>query len=269
MKRPRPPKNRRVGAVLTLYVFSRFSSPRWRLRGVIIFAYIGAKGLVFTKNGEKQPKDKREITSSMTHPAGALLAAVGLAKLAYDAWSRGEGIGAVVSVAVFGASMVLLYCTSSLYHWCCAVHARAAAFMQRLDHMAIFLLIAGTYTPVCVLRLGPPAGYVMLALVWGVAAAGFLVKIFWMEAPVWLSCAIYIAMGWLAAFFIVPLWRAMSAAEMAWLVAGGLLYTAGAVIFALERPRLKFRWFGPHELFHLFVMGGSLCHYITIAGCVA
>ena len=141
--------------------------------------------------------------------------------------------------------------------------------MQRLDHMAIFLLIAGTYTPVCVLRLGPPAGYVMLALVWGVAAAGFLVKIFWMDAPVWLSCAIYIVMGWLAAFFIVPLWRAMSAAEMAWLVAGGLLYTAGAVIFALERPRLKFRWFGPHELFHLFVMGGSLCHYITIAGCVA
>ena len=237
--------------------------------GVIIFAYIGAKGLVFTKNGERQPKDKREITSSMTHLAGALLAAAGLAKLAYDAWSREEGTGALVSVAVFGASMVLLYCTSSLYHWCCAVHARAAAFMQRLDHMAIFLLIAGTYTPVCVLRLGPPAGYVMLALVWGVAAAGFLVKIFWMDAPVWLSCAIYIVMGWLAAFFIVPLWRAMSAAEMAWLVAGGLLYTAGAVVFALERPRLKFRWFGPHELFHLFVMGGSLCHYITIAGCVA
>ena len=205
----------------------------------------------------------------MTHLAGALLAAVGLAKLAYDAWSRGEGIGAIVSVAVFGASMVLLYCMSSLYHWCCAVHARAAAFMQPLDHMAIFLLIAATYSPVCVLRLGPPAGYVMLALVWGVAAAGFLVKIFWMDAPVWLSCAVYIAMGWLAAFFIVPLWRAMSAAEMAWLVAGGLLYTAGAVIFALERPRMKFRWFGPHELFHLFVMGGSLCHYITIAGCVA
>ena len=167
----------------------------------------------------------------MTHLAGALLAAAGLAKLACDAWSREEGAGAVASVVVFGASMVLLYCTSSLYHWCCAVHARAAAFMQRLD--------------------------------------GFLVKIFWMDAPVWLSCAIYIAMGWLAAFFIVPLWRAMSAAEMAWLVAGGLLYTAGAVIFALERPRLKFRWFGPHELFHLFVMGGSLCHYITISGCVA
>ena len=153
-----------------------------------------------TKNVKKLPKDKREITSSMTHLAGAMLAAAGLAKLACDAWSREEGAGAVASVVVFGASMVLLYCTSSLYHWCCAVHARAAAFMQRLDHMAIFLLIAGTYTPVCVLRLGWPAGYVMLALVWGVAAAGFLVKIFWMDAPVWLSCAIYIAMGWLAAF---------------------------------------------------------------------
>ena len=269
MKRPRSPKNRRNGAVLTFCVFFAFFLDAPPPRGVIIFSYIAAKGLVLTKNVKKLPKDKREITSSMTHLAGALLAAAGLAKLAYDAWSREEGAGAVASVVVFGASMVLLYCTSSLYHWCCAVHARAAAFMQRLDHMAIFLLIAGTYTPVCVLRLGWPAGYVMLALVWGVAAAGFLVKIFWMDAPVWLSCAIYIAMGWLAALFIVPLWRAMSAAEMAWLVAGGLLYTAGAVIFALERPRLKFRWFGPHELFHLFVMGGSLCHYITISGCVA
>ena len=91
-----------------------------------------------------------------------------------------------------------------------------------------------------------------------------------MDAPVWLSCAIYIAMGWLAALFIVPLWRAMSArGDGVACRGGGLLYTAGAVIFALERPRLKFRWFGPHELFHLFVMGGSLCHYITISGCVA
>lgn len=205
----------------------------------------------------------------MTHLAGALLAAAGLAKMTYDAWNRGEGLSAVVSVIVFGASMVLLYCTSSVYHWCCAIHARAAVFMQRLDHMAIFVLIAGTYTPVCVIRLGWPVGCIMLALVWGVAAAGFFLKIFWMDAPVWLSCTIYIAMGWTAAFFIVPLWRALSLAELAWLAAGGLLYTVGAVIFALERPRLKFRWFGSHELFHLFVMGGSFCHYITISGCLA
>ena len=137
--------------------------------------------------------------------------------------------------------------------------------MQRLDHIAIFLLIAGTYTPVCVITLGYPLGYIMLSLVWGVAAAGLLMKIFWMDAPVWLSCSLYVAMGWIAAFFIVPLVHALTPGALVWLVAGGLLYTAGAVIFGLERPRLSFSWFGPHELFHLFVMGGSLCHYITVS----
>lgn len=209
-------------------------------------------------------KDKREITSSLTHLEGALFALAGTIKLAYDAFGE-EGAAAFVSVLVFGISMVVLYSTSSIYHWCCAVQARAAKFMQRLDHIAIFLLIAGTYTPICVITLGYPLGYIMLSLVWGVAAAGLLMKIFWMEAPVWLSCSLYVAMGWIAAFFIVPLVHALTPGALVWLVAGGLLYTAGAVIFGLERPRLSFSWFGPHELFHLFVMGGSLCHYITVS----
>lgn len=209
-------------------------------------------------------KDKREITSSLTHLAGAIFALAGTIKLAYDAFGE-ECAAAFVSVLVFGISMVVLYLTSSIYHWCCAVQARAAKFMQRLDHIAIFLLIAGTYTPVCVITLGYPLGYIMLSLVWGVAAAGLLMKIFWMEAPVWLSCSLYVAMGWIAAFFIVPLVHALTPGALVWLVAGGLLYTAGAVIFGLERPRLSFSWFGPHELFHLFVMGGSLCHYITVS----
>ena len=102
-------------------------------------------------------KDKREVTSSLTHLAGALLALAGTIKLAYDAFGE-KSAGAFASVLVFGVSMVLLYSTSSLYHWCCAVRARAAAFMQRLDHMAIFLLIAGTYTPICVIMLGYPVG---------------------------------------------------------------------------------------------------------------
>ena len=181
-------------------------------------------------------KDKREVTSSLTHLAGALLALAGTIKLAYDAFGE-KSAGAFASVLVFGVSMVLLYSTSSLYHWCCAVRARAAAFMQRLDHMAIFLLIAGTYTPICVIMLGYPVGYIMLALVWGVALAGLLMKIFWMGAPVWLSCSVYVAMGWIAAFFIVPLVRALPLSATLWLIAGGALYTAGAIIFGLERPR--------------------------------
>ena len=213
-------------------------------------------------------KDKREVTSSLTHLAGALLALAGTIKLAYDAFGE-KSAGAFASVLVFGVSMVLLYSTSSLYHWCCAVRARAAAFMQRLDHMAIFLLIAGTYTPICVIMLGYPVGYIMLALVWGVALAGLLMKIFWMGGPVWLSCSVYVAMGWIAAFFIVPLVRALPLSATLWLIAGGALYTAGAIIFGLERPRFKLSWFGSHELFHLFVIGGSVCHYITVARCLA
>lgn len=212
-------------------------------------------------------KDKREVTSSVTHLAGAVLAAAGTLHLSVNAFACGAA--AFASVLIFGVSMVMLYLASSIYHWSCAVRAQAAGMLQRLDHMAIFMLIAGTYTPICVIMLGYPIGYIMLALVWSVAALGFVMKIFWMHAPVWLSCSLYVAMGWIAAFFIVPIMHALSWGSLAWLAAGGLLYTAGAVIFGLERPRLNFSWFGPHELFHLFVMGGSVCHFITIWNCVA
>ena len=212
-------------------------------------------------------KDPREITSSLTHFFGAVTALAGTVKMVRVSLIRG-GTAALVSVLVFGASMTLLYSTSSIYHWCCAVKARAEMLMQRLDHMAIFLLIAGTYTPICIVALGRPLGYIMLALVWGAAAAGLFMKIFWMNAPVWLSCAVYITLGWLALFFAVPLARALTIPEMVWLTAGGVLYTAGALVFGFERPRLKLSWFGPHELFHLFVIGGSVCHYITITLCL-
>lgn len=212
-------------------------------------------------------KDKREITSSLTHLAGALLACAGTIKLSVSAFTA-DGAAALASVLVFGISMVLLYSASSVYHWSCAIQAKAAGILQRLDHMAIFMLIAGTYTPICVMMLGWPVGYVMLALVWSAALLGLIMKVFWMHAPVWLSCSLYVAMGWIAAFFIVPIIHALSWGSLAWLVAGGLLYTAGAVIFGMERPRIKLSWFGPHELFHLFVMGGSLCHYMTVLYCI-
>lgn len=212
-------------------------------------------------------KDPREITSSLTHLFGAVTALAGTVRIARVSLSRG-GVAPLVSVLIFGVSMTLLYSTSSLYHWCCAVKARAEMFMQRLDHIAIFLLIAGTYTPICVVALGRPLGCIMLFLVWGAAAAGLFMKIFWMDAPVWLSCAVYIALGWLALFFAPTLARALTPAEMAWLAAGGVLYTAGALIFGFERPRLNISWFGPHELFHIFVIGGSVCHYITVMLCL-
>ncbi|MCF0248348.1 MAG: hemolysin III family protein, partial [Synergistes sp.] len=181
----------------------------------------------------------------------------------------GYGAAAFVSMLVFGASMIILYSTSSIYHCCCAVGARASQFLQRLDHMAIFLLIAGTYTPICVITLGYPLGMIMLSLVWGAAAAGILMKIFWMHAPVWLSSLVYLILGWMGIFFILPIVRSLSLSSLIMLAAGGLLYTVGAVIFTLERPCLRLSWFGSHELFHLFVIGGTLCHFFSVFNCLA
>lgn len=213
-------------------------------------------------------KNKREITSSLTHFAAAVMAMFGTVALTKHTAGTQE-LSRIVASLIFGGSMITLYTISSVYHWIDEAKARAKRIMQRVDHMAIFILIAGSYTPICVLTLGGPAGYRLLAAVWSVAALGFLLKIFWMGAPQWLSCGLYVLMGWMAAFAFPPLVRNMPLSGLLWLVCGGVIYTAGALIFGFEKPDIKLSWFGPHELFHLFVIGGSVCHYITIYRYVA
>lgn len=204
----------------------------------------------------------REPGSAITHFIGMMMAIVAatplMVKVALDA-----DFTACVAMAVFICSMVALYGASAVYH-SVTVKENILKVFRKLDHMMIFVLIAGSYTPVCLIVLGGETGYTLLALVWGIALAGMLVKAFWITCPKWFSSAIYIAMGWVCVLVFGRLFNTLSTAAFLWLLAGGIIYTVGGVIYALKLPLFnsRHREFGSHEVFHLFVMAGSLCHFI-------
>lgn len=204
----------------------------------------------------------REPGSAITHFIGMMLAVFAAVPLLVKAGvsSGGEHF---IAMAIFMASMILLYGASATYH-SVNLTGRYLRVFRKLDHMMIFVLIAGSYTPVCLIVLGGKTGYTLLALVWGIALAGMLVKAFWITCPKWFSSAIYIAMGWVCVLVFGRLFDTLSTAAFLWLLAGGIVYTVGGVIYALKLPLFnsRHREFGSHEVFHLFVMAGSLCHFI-------
>ena len=204
----------------------------------------------------------REPASAITHFIGMMMAVFAAAPLLVKA-GLSSGQTCFAAMTVFMASMILLYGASAAYH-SVNLKGKALRIFQKLDHMMIFVLIAGSYTPVCVIVLGGRPGYTLLALVWGLAIAGMLIKAFWITCPKWFSSVIYIAMGWLCLLVFGKLIRALPGAAFLWLLAGGILYTVGGIIYALKLPLFNSRHkdFGSHEVFHLFVMAGSLCHFI-------
>ncbi|MEA5057646.1 MAG: hemolysin III family protein [Anaerotignum propionicum] len=161
--------------------------------------------------------------------------------------------------AIFGISLLLLYGASTIYHTL-KLSQNKVNILRRIDHMMIFVLIAGTYTPICLVSLHGTWGWTMLVLIWAFALTGILLKIFWMNAPRWLSTLIYVVMGWLAVIVFVPLEKAVSWNGVGLLLAGGIAYTVGAVIYGLKKPNITFKHFGFHEVFHIFVMVGSSLH---------
>jgi hemolysin III len=197
----------------------------------------------------------REPFNAWSHLIGLVLAAAGTGLLITLADTRGR----LLAFTVYGGSLMLLYAASTLYH-ALRLSPRHLRSLRTLDHIAIYFLIAGTYTPVALLTLDHSNGRILLAACWAIAAAGIPFKIRWLDAPVWLSTAIYLAMGYLALLAVVPIGHAVGAAGLAWLIAGGLAYTTGAVIFALERPNPR-PGFGHHEIWHLLVLLGSGCHF--------
>lgn len=201
----------------------------------------------------------REPGSAITHFIGWLMAAIAAAPLIIKA----DGGVTTVAVAIFAVSMILLYAASTIYH-SVNVTGKVLQYFRKVDHMMIFVLIAGSYTPVCLVTLGKGIGYRLLVLVWAVAIVGMLVKAFWITCPKWFSSVIYIAMGWLCLLAGNNLWNSLSAAAWGWLLAGGIIYTIGGVIYALKLPVFNslHKNFGSHEIFHLFVMAGSLCHFV-------
>ena len=201
----------------------------------------------------------REPGSAITHFIACLMASIAALPLILKASSGTT----TMALAIFAVSMILLYGASTLYH-SVNVSAKALGIFRRIDHMMIFVLIAGSYTPVCLIILGGRLGYSLLALVWGFAIVGMLINIVWITCPKWFSSAIYIAMGWICLLVFGTLWNTLPHAAFGWLLAGGIIYTIGGVIYALKLSVFNslHKYFGSHEIFHLFVMGGSICHFI-------
>ena len=207
--------------------------------------------------------------SALTHFIAMLLALFAAAPLLGKA-ARGSDSVHLMALTVFIVSMILLYAASTIYHTL-DISASVNRRLRKLDHMMIFILIAGTYTPVCLIVLGNRMGYALLGLVWGIALVGIVINAFWISCPKWFSSLIYIAMGWACVLAFSQIVQALPPPAFGWLLAGGIIYTTGGVIYALKLPifNSKHKNFGSHEIFHLFVMGGSLCHYVMMYGFVA
>jgi len=205
--------------------------------------------------------DPTERFSFLSHAVGAAAAVAGLVLLLREA----HGPLAVTSAAVYGASLILLLTASSLHH---AIHPRSSAghrTFHLLDHLSIFGLIAGTYTPVSLLGFTPGWGWSIFGVVWGLAIGGTLLRVLWRGAPRWLYTSLYVAMGWTAVVAIVPLLRAFPPAGLLLMLGGGVSYTVGAVIYARKRPDPWPRWLGFHGLWHVFVLVGAGLHFWFVA----
>ncbi len=211
----------------------------------------------------------KEPGSAITHFIGWLMAVFAALPLLIRAAQAPDRIH-LVCLTVYIVSMILLYAASTIYHTL-DISPRVNQILRKLDHMMIFILIAGTYTPVCVIVIGGQAGLGLLCLIWAIAIVGILIKAFWINCPKWFSSVLYIGMGWVCVLSFTSLINNLSPAAFGWLLAGGIIYTIGGVIYALKLPIFNARHknFGSHEIFHLFVMAGSFCHFILMYQFVA
>ena len=200
--------------------------------------------------------------SAITHFIGMLMAMTAAWPLLLKA---SEVPGHLLPVTVFIVSMILLYAASTTYH-SFNLSEQGNRILKKIDHMMIFVLIAGSYTPICLLVLRNRTGILLLSIVWGIAILGIVLKAFWVYCPKWVSSVLYIGMGWTCVLAFTQLLSNLAPAAFGWLLAGGIIYTIGGVIYALKLPLFNSRHqnFGSHEIFHLFVMGGSACHFIVM-----
>lgn len=211
----------------------------------------------------------KDPASAITHFIGFVYSIILTPVLLIHASRRGGTTGDLIALAVFMAGMVLFYGASAAYH-SFIVGRRMEMALKRIDHLMIFVQIAGSYTPFCLCVLGHSAfahkGVVLLCVVWALAAAGMIFKLFWVTCPKWVSSVIYIGLGWSALFAIKPLYTVLPGPGFFLLVAGGVVYTVGGVIYAMKCKRINSRHpaFGSHEIFHVCVMVGSLMHYLAL-----
>ena len=204
----------------------------------------------------------REPGNGLTHLIGAVLSVIGLVVLVARALPAGDPLQ-IFSFVVFGLSLILLYSTSATYHIINA-SKKTIAFFRKLDHGMIYVLIAGTYTPICLMLLRGRVGYTLLSLIWAIAICGIFLQTFLIKVPRWVYTLTYVLMGWLAVFALSPLVKATSLGSITLLLLGGVLYTIGAVIYATKKPNFFKDLVGFHEIFHVFVVLGSISHFMFI-----
>lgn len=202
--------------------------------------------------------------SAITHFIGMLMAIFASTPLLIKAATNPD-VTHVVSLGIFIVSMILLYAASTIYHTFNSSE-KVNRRLKKLDHMMISVLIAGSYTPICLIVLGGKLGLSLFVLIWSMAIGGIILKALWVHCPKWVSSVLYIVMGWTCVLAFSPIINALPAEGFRWLLTGGIIYTIGGVIYALKLPIFNNRHknFGSHEIFHIFVMGGSLCHFILM-----
>ncbi len=199
----------------------------------------------------------REPVNGFTHLAGAILSLVIKTAL------QGHSTVALTAVIIFGISMILLYAASATYHLVVSSD-KVISFLRRLDHSMIFLLIAGSYTPFCLIALEGTTGWVLFSIIITIAIVGISFKLIWFNCPRWLSTSIYVIMGWIAVFLMGPLKESLSSQGLSLLIIGGVFYTIGAIIYATKPKFLKSKYLGFHEIFHIFIMFGTLTHFLCV-----
>lgn len=202
---------------------------------------------------------QNEPLSSLTHLIGAILSIAGLVILVVFAAIRSTA-WQITGFSIFGASLILLYLASALYHFFPITH-RAKNVFRRIDHSMIYVLIAGTYTPICFVLSSKPWGWTLFGLIWGLAIIGIVLKAVGLKINRWLAVFMYILMGWLIIIAFPVLLKTIPATGILWLITGGIFYTLGTIFFGLDKLLPRTRWFGMHEIFHLFVIGGSVSHF--------
>ena len=205
----------------------------------------------------------REPTNTITHLIGAIASLIGLIFMILKVvLSPNTSISKIAAAIIFGLSLIFLYTASSVYHLVKGSD-KTILILKKLDHSMIFVLIAGTYTPICLLILKDPLKSIVLYTVWGLTFLGILLKIFWISCPRALYTSFYIIMGWMALILVMPLYNSLFFKGIFWLILGGILYTLGGIIYAKKSPNLS-KVFGFHEIFHVFVLLGSLAHFYLI-----
>ncbi len=217
----------------------------------------------------RDPYDGLRPWSAITHGIGAALAVAGTALLSVRSALRQLGPWAS-AFSIYGASMILLYTASTLYH-CLNTPVRGRLALRKWDHCSIYLLIAGTYTPLCLMPLRTVGawGWTLFGVIWGLAISGIVMTMFWVNSPRWVTSGVYLFMGWLAVIALYPLWTVLGGAGLFWLLLGGVLYTVGGVSYALKWPGRDNPRFGCHEIFHVFILLGSVAHFMLMYHVVA